>query len=229
MYIGQIMHTHLITIGPKATLVEARELIDQHRIEHLLVVNSKGQLIGILSDRDLRQNWASPATTLSAHELHYLLQKVEVGMIMVKAVRTVTPDTTIERAAFIMQTHRIGSLPVMAGEELVGIVTSTDVMAVLLQAIGMSEDSRRLGVLVDDRIGRLAEVTAILKEARINIRSFFCWPVPEYPGIFHLVMRVAGEDGEAASEALAGNGYRVLSRYEQDLRPFLPVPSPPAD
>ena len=224
MYIGQIMHTNLVTVSPETTLVEAREVIEKNRIEHLLVVDKKGHLIGIVSDRDLKQNWASPATTLSVHELNYLLQKVEVRMIMVKTLKTVAPDTTIERAASIMQTENISSLPVMAGEQLVGIVTSTDVMAVLLQAIGMNEESLRLGVLVDDQIGRLAEVTAILKEARINIQSFFCWPVPEYPDISHLVIRVARAEGDSAIAALSARGFKVLTRYEQDLRPFLPAP-----
>jgi acetoin utilization protein AcuB len=224
MYIGQIMHTNLVTVSPETTLVEAREVIEKNRIEHLLVVDKKGHLIGIVSDRDLKQNWASPATTLSVHELTYLLQKVEVRMIMVKTLKTVAPDTTIERAASIMQTESISSLPVMAGEQLVGIVTSTDVMAVLLQAIGMNEESLRLGVLVDDQIGRLAEVTAILKEARINIQSFFCWPVPEYPDISHLVIRVARAEGDAAIAALSARGFKVLTRYEQDLRPFMPAP-----
>ncbi len=224
MYIGQIMHTNLVTVSPETTLVEAREVIEKNRIEHLLVVDKKGHLIGIVSDRDLKQNWASPATTLSVHELTYLLQKVEVRMIMVKTLKTVAADTTIERAASIMQTESISSLPVMAGEQLVGIVTSTDVMAVLLQAIGMNEESLRLGVLVDDQIGRLAEVTAILKEARINIQSFFCWPVPEYPDISHLVIRVARAEGDAAIAALSARGFKVLTRYEQDLMPFLPAP-----
>jgi acetoin utilization protein AcuB len=222
MYIGQIMHTTLITVTPETTLVEARELIGMHQIEHLLVVNNRGRLAGIVSDRDLKQNWASPATALSAHELHYLLQKVEVGMIMIKTVKTATPETTIERAAHIMQTERISALPVMAGETLVGIVTATDVMAVLLQAIGMNEESVRLGVLVDDQIGRLAEVTTTLGEERINIQSFFCWPVKDYPDISHLVIRVAKADGDRAIAALNAKGFRVLTRYEPDLRPFLP-------
>lgn len=222
MYIGQIMHTNLITVSPETTLVEARELIAMHRIEHLLVVSNRGRLVGIVSDRDLKQHWASPATALSAHELHYLLEKVELGMIMVKTVKTVTPETTIERAASIMQTEKINSLPVMVGEQLVGIVTSTDVMAVLLQAIGMNEESVRLGVLVDDRIGRLAEVTSTLGEQRVNIQSFFCWPVKDYPDISHLVIRVAKADGNRAIAALEARGFRVLTRYEQDLHPFLP-------
>jgi acetoin utilization protein AcuB len=104
----------------------------------------------------------------------------------------------------------------------VGIVTSTDVMAVLLQAIGMSDDSVRLGVLVDDAIGRLADVTSLFKEAQINLQSFFCWPDSRYADISHLVMRVASVDGERAIAALEGHGFRVLTRYEKDLRPFLP-------
>lgn len=224
MYIGRIMHTDLVTVAPETTLVEARDLIAAKHIEHLLVVNKKGKLAGIVSDRDLKQNWASPATTLSTHELHYLLQKVQVSMIMVKTVVTVAPDTTIERAAYIMQTNNISALPVMIGDELVGIVTSTDVMAVLLQAIGMSDDSVRLGVLVDDAIGRLADVTDILKQAQINIQSFFCWPARDYPEISHLVMRVARKDGAEAVQALEQRGYRVLTRYEKDITPFLPLP-----
>jgi acetoin utilization protein AcuB len=222
MYIGQVMHTDLVTVSPETTLVEARELIERHGIEHLLVVDTKGKLLGIVSDRDLKLNWASPATSLSMHELHYLLQRVQVGAIMVRAVTTVSPATTIERAAYIMQMGRISSLPVMDGDELVGIVTRTDVMTVLLQAIGMSDESLRLGVLVDDRIGRLAEVTSLLKEQRINIRSLFCWPVTGYADISHLVIRVNKADGEKAFAALEAGGFKVLTRYEQDLRPYLP-------
>lgn len=224
MYVGRIMHTGLITVRPETTLVEARELICKNNIKHLLVVNKKGKLAGVVSDRDLKQNWASPATTLSVHELGYLLEKVELSMIMVKTVVTVTPDTTVERAAYTMQTNNISSLPVMEGDHLVGIVTVTDVMAVLLRAIGMSDDSLRLGVLVEDSIGRLADVTAILKQKGINIQSFFCWPDREHPNISHLVMRVAKADGDGAVQALEENGFRVLTRYEKDLTPYLPGP-----
>ncbi|MDY0390505.1 CBS and ACT domain-containing protein [Desulfobulbus oligotrophicus] len=222
MYIGQIMRTNLVTVLPEASLVEARDLITEHRIEHLLIVDRQGLLVGVVSDRDVKLNWASPATSLSIHELNYLLQKVEVGMIMVKTVITVAPDTTIERAAYIMQTHKISSLPVMQGSKLVGIVTRTDVMAVLLQAIGMSDESVRLGVLVDDRPGRLAAVTTILKEQGINIQSFFCWPVPQYPNVSHLVIRVDRQEGDKAVTALEAEGFKVLRRYERDLQPFLP-------
>ncbi|MGI6638992.1 MAG: CBS domain-containing protein [Desulfobulbus sp.] len=221
MYIGSIMRTELITVSPKTSLVEARDLLDQNNIDHLLVVKN-GKLVGVLSDRDLKQNWASPATTLSAHELAYLLQKLTVDMIMVRTVVTATPDTTIERAAYIMQTHDISSLPVTANSDLVGIVTSTDVMGVLLDAIGMSDDSIRLSLFIDDQIGRLAQVTAALSEAQINIQSFFCYPVAGHSGISQLVIRVDKKDGEQAKEALASKGFKAMTKYSADISSFLP-------
>ena len=223
MYIGRIMHTDLITVAPETTLVEAKNVLEEKSIDHLLVVNKDKKLVGLVSDRDLKQYWASPATSLSTHELNYLLEKVVVSMIMVKTVVTVPTGTTIERAAFIMQQHRISSLPVMENDELVGIITSTDVMGVLLDAIGISDNSIRLGIFVDDTIGKLAELTVTLKDAGVNIQSLFCWPEKNHAGITQLVIRVASEDGSKAIAALNDNGFKVKDRYEKDITPFLPA------
>jgi acetoin utilization protein AcuB len=223
MYIGRIMHTDLITVSPTTTLVAAKELLEEKQIDHLLVVNDKKKLVGIVSDRDLKQYWASPATSLSTHELSYLLQKVLVSMIMIKTVVTVPVNTTIERAALVMQQNRISALPVMENGELAGIITSTDVMGVLLQAIGISDDSVRLSIFVKDSIGKLAEVAETLRDAGINIQSLFSWPETKYEGITQMVLRVAGQDGEKAIAALTAKGFKVKSQYEKDIRPFLPV------
>lgn len=222
MYIGRIMHTDLVTVSPETTLVDAKDVLEKKNIDHLLIVNEKGKLIGILSDRDLKQNWASPATSLSTHELNYLLQKVLVKMIMVKTVVTVPVDTTIERAAFVMQQHNISALPVMENDELVGIITSTDVMSVLLNAIGLADDSVRLGVFVKDSIGVLAEVSAIMRDEKINIQSLLSWPEKKHPGVTQLVMRVAAQDGVKAINALKEKGFKVKSGYAKDITPFLP-------
>ena len=222
MYVGGVMQTDLVTISPDTSLVEARDIISEKRIAHLLVVDKTEKLIGIVSDRDLKQSWASPATTLSNHELSYLLEKLTIKMIMVKKIITVTPATTIERAAHIMQTQRISSLPVMEDQKLVGIITTNDVMGVLLRAIGIDRESIRFSVLSEDRIGYLAELTHTLKEQQINIRSVFSWPEKQFPGIHRLVFRVPAVDGEKAVQALTKNGFKVATRYHSDLTPFLP-------
>jgi len=222
MYVGTIMRTNLVTVSPKTTLVQARDILKEKKISHLLVVDNKKKLVGIVSDRDLKQNWASPATSLSAHELTYLLEKVEVSMIMIKTVVTIPISTTIERAAYILQQNKISALPVMDDGELVGIITSTDVVGVLLKAIGISDDSTRLSVFVRDKVGTLAELTAALQAAEVNIQSLISFPEPEYPGVFQLVLRVAGKDGANAMNALTAKGFKVKSKYEKDLAPYIP-------
>jgi acetoin utilization protein AcuB len=222
MYVGRIMHTHLVTVAPDTSLKKAKEIIENKKINHLLVVNKNKDLIGLVSDRDVKQSWASPATTLSVHELNYLLTQLTVEDIMVKKIITISPGTTIERAAYIMQQSRINALPVIESEKLVGIITSTDVMGVLLHAIGFGDESARFAVLVEDRIGIVAEVSRILKEKNINIRSLVTWPEKEYPGVFQLVMRVRLEDKDRAISALSDGGFKVLSEYVHDLTPFLP-------
>jgi acetoin utilization protein AcuB len=223
MHVGLIMHKDLVTITPDTSLVKARDIIAEKGIEHLLVVDKEGNLIGIVSDRDLKQTWASPATTLSAHELNYLLKQLDVETMMVTKIVSVTPGTTIERAGLIMQENRIGALPVMDKRKLVGIVTKTDVTGVLLDALGIDGNSTRFVVLIKDRVGMVAEVSRILKEAEINIRSFVTWPEKKHPGVYHFVIRVGAADGEKAISALTKAGFKVLTEYVEDLGPYLPA------
>jgi len=222
MYVGRIMRTNPITLPPDTSIVKARDIIAEEKIAHLLIVDDKDQLVGIVSDRDLKQSWASPATTLSAHELNYILKQLTLGVIMRTKIITVTPGTTIERAANIMQENRISALPVVDKERLVGIITTTDVLGVLLEAIGIDRDSFRFAVLVKDRIGTVAEVSQILEQKGINIRSLVTWPERKHPGIYQLVMRVAAADENAAVSALQDAGFAVLSEYVEDLTGYLP-------
>ncbi|PIE55775.1 MAG: acetoin utilization protein AcuB [Desulfobulbus propionicus] len=221
MYIGRIMNTSLITVSPETSLVEARKLVEEKGIDHLLVVEGE-RLVGILSDRDLKQYWASPATSLSQHELTYLLNKVVMKMVMVKTVVTVSPDTTIERAAYTMTENDINALPVVENERLVGIITSTDVIGVLLDAIGISEDGSRLSVFVHDSCGVLAKITDLLGRENINIMSIISWPEKEHPGIQQLVMRVPMQEKDQAVATLEAGGFKVKSAYASDITPFLP-------
>jgi len=103
MHVGRIMHTDLVTVPPDTTIIKAKDIIAKKRINHLLVVDKNEELVGIVSDRDIKQSWASPATTLSTHELNYLLTQLTVEIIMVRKIVTILPSTTIERAASIMQ------------------------------------------------------------------------------------------------------------------------------
>ncbi len=222
MYVGTVMRTDIRTVAPETTLVAAQEILEQEKINHLLIVDRNNDLMGIVSDRDLKKSWASSATTLSKNELIYLLDQVTVAAIMTRKTLTISPATTIERAALLMNQHHINALPVLEDDELVGLITSRDVMGVLLEAVGIEKDSSRLTVLVKDRIGVIADISRSLRAEEINIRSLFTWPEKAHPGVYHLVVRVPAADGAKAAVCLEKDGFKVLTAYTGDLKPYLP-------
>jgi acetoin utilization protein AcuB len=222
MYVGWHMVTDLITISPDTPIIKAREIMNDKRISHLPVTDGEGNLLGLVTDRDLREAWASPATTLSVYELTYILQKITVESIMKKKLITVTEDTTIERAAFVMHQEKIGCLPVVSGNKLVGMLTTADLMAVLLAAMGMSDDSGRLTILSEERMGILSHITSILKDNAISIKSILIHPLPRYDKVWQILLRFRKEDLERAAHVLSEGGYKVLREYVKDVTPYLP-------
>ena len=224
MYVGWNMKTNLVTVSPETSIFRARELMDARRISQLPVTDGRAHLLGIITDRDLKEAWASPATTLSVHELTYVLQKLTVANIMTRKVITATPDMPIERAARLIHDNKISALPVIKEDKLVGIITIIDLLEVLLMALGLSEDSSRISLLVRDRIGVLAEVAGWMQRSEINIRSVMIMPLPSHPDIWQLILRVDLTDASKASAVLKEAGFKVVTDYVEDLTPYLPDP-----
>ena len=133
MLVCHLMTPAVITTGPDTPVLEARELMQAKRIRHLLVTEG-ARLLGIVTDRDIRLNLPSPATSLSVWEVNYLLARLTVGAVMSRAVITVNPERDAAEAARIMLEHKIGALPVTDGDAIVGIVTETDFVRVLATA-----------------------------------------------------------------------------------------------
>jgi acetoin utilization protein AcuB len=127
MHVRDLMTRSLITAGPATSVTEAKALMVKERIRHLLVTDG-GKLVGLITDRDIRLNLASPATSLSVWELNYLLARLTLGDVMTKSLIVVDPERDAGEAARIMLEHRIGALPVLDGTRLVGILTETDIV-----------------------------------------------------------------------------------------------------
>lgn len=127
LLVRDIMTADPIGVPPETSMMDARRLMDQVRIRHLLVTRA-GELLGIVTDRDVRLAMPSNATSLSAWELNYLLDKLPVAEVMTKTVITVGPDRPAVEAARLMLEHKIGALPVVDQGRRVGIVTETDLL-----------------------------------------------------------------------------------------------------
>ena len=128
MTIRELMSGGLITVRRETPVLEARDLMAKERIRHLLVTDAGGALLGIVTDRDIRLNLPSRATSLSVWEINHLLTKLTVGQVMTRSLITVGPDRPARDGARLMLNNKIGALPVLDDGHLVGIVTETDIV-----------------------------------------------------------------------------------------------------
>jgi acetoin utilization protein AcuB len=201
-----------ITIGPESSFYEARALIHDKGIRHLPVVDKNGRLLGIVTDRDIREAAPSDATLLSVQELHYLLGKLKVSSIMTPKEKliTITPDTLIEEAVQLMHDHKIGCLPVVEGEKLYGIFTETDALAHLVDVFGVKEKGTRLTVALEDKPGTMLQVLDVIKNRGINIISILT-PSFMVEGKRIAAVRIRTEDYKDIVKDLEGKGIDVLS------------------
>ncbi len=171
MLVGERMSQPVITIPPTMPINEALNLMKRERIRRTPVVKD-GKMVGIISDKDLLNASPSQATSLSVWELTYLISKILVRDVMTSKVLTVSEDTPIEEAARIMVDNKIGGLPVMRGEELVGIITETDLFKIFLELMGAREMGVRVTAMVPERKGELAELSRVISNAGGNFIAF---------------------------------------------------------
>jgi acetoin utilization protein AcuB len=210
MLVQDIMQAELLTILPETTLPEALRLVQRRGVRHLPVVEN-GNLVGIVSDRDLKRAMPSAATSLSAQELNYLLDRVTVGEFMTRGVITIAPMFPVEEAARIMVTEKISALPVTEGGRLVGIVTETDVLHLFAKAMGALEPSSRLDVQLGDHPAGLGEVIQIVEGAGAPISSVMT--LAGRGKAKEVVIRVATINPGAAIKALEAKGYTVRDSW----------------
>lgn len=133
MRVRDLMTANPITVTPDTSVVDARAQMNRARIRHLLVTEDD-RLLGIVTDRDIRLNLPSPATSLSVWELNYLLARLTVREVMTKSVITVDAARDAREAGRLMLDHRIGALPVLDRGRLVGILTETDLVRAFVRS-----------------------------------------------------------------------------------------------
>ena len=158
MLVKDRMKRDPVTVKKDDSFRYALKLIRKEGIRHLPVLDGK-KLVGIVTDRDLRQAAPSPATTLEVHELNYLLERLKVEAIMTKKAITVAPDTGLLDAAKLLMAHKVGCLPVVEQEELVGIITEGDLLRALVEFQERVEGTPATELVVEDRPGAFEAIT----------------------------------------------------------------------
>jgi acetoin utilization protein AcuB len=200
------MTRKVVTVGAEASAAEALALCRESRIRHLPVLEG-GRLVGIISDRDLR----SAAPALGDPARVEALGRIRVADEMVRDVATVHPEDPIEDAAVAMYERKIGCLPVVDGDDLAGIVTSSDVLRAFVRLLGASEPGSRLEVALPNRSGSLAEVVGLVRDEGVNLVSVLASSEPEdEAGERVAVLRLDTINPREVVEDLKAAGYPVL-------------------
>ncbi len=179
MRIRDMMTKNPVTVDSETLVLDAQRIMKEHNIRRLPVVD-KGKLNGMITKHDLLEASPSPATSLSIHELNYLLSKMKVKEIMKKDPVTLTPDMPFEEALRIGQERKIGSFPVVENGKLVGIATESDIVRFLTRALGIREEGSRITIEgLGGKLTDLEKIISVVNQHQTIILSMISLPRPE--------------------------------------------------
>ena len=196
MLVSQIMSAKIVTISPNRQVGQALKLMQKHQIRHLPVME-KDRMVGWITSRDLREIL-----------LASMLEENKVGDVMVQAPLSVTPDTEVEEAARLIHEHKIGGMPVVEGDRLVGVITMQDLIAAFITMLGLLKSSSRLDLLLSNQPEALDAATRLIKAAGGKVINVALGPAQgdKQPYFF----RLEKADLEPIVDALKQQWYEVL-------------------
>ena len=206
MLVESIMIKDVVTLSPHHTLQEALDISHKRRIRHLPVVDDENRVVGIISDRNLRD--AAPSS-LQAGDPQGLLAGTKIGQIMVQDVQVCHPLDFVEDAAGQLYKNRIGCLPVVSHDRLVGLITERDILHTLVEMMGVNAPTTRVEIDVPDKPGMLANIADLLRARRINASTVMVFPSAE-PGHKTIVFRITTMDPRRFLQDIEAAGYRVV-------------------
>ena len=199
------MTRDVVTVGPEESAARAWGLCRERNIRHLPVVEG-GRLVGIVSDRDLRDLSPPRDTTDEENTLGW----VRIRDTMSARVVTAHPLDTIEHAAKVIYENKFNCLPVVADDELVGIITSSDLVRTLVELTGAHGEGSWVEVEVPNEPGQLASITEVIRDRHVNIAGIFLGPASR-EAYRAIVLRLETTDPTSIAQSLTDAGYDVTT------------------
>ena len=212
MLIKDWMTKDPVTITEDTSMIKAIHIMKERRFRRIPVVTN-GRLVGMVTDRDLKEASPSKATTLDVHELYYLLAELQVKEIMSRNPVSVLANDTVEHAAQVMLEHTISGLPVVDEDgKVVGIITQSDVFRAFMHITGVLQGGVQFAVRLEDRPGLIKEVVDLLRArgARfVSLLSSYTAAQEGFRDVYIRVKNLSPEAVVAAQQELASR-YQVL-------------------
>ncbi|MGP4041558.1 CBS and ACT domain-containing protein [Gracilibacillus sp. D59] len=212
MLVKDIMKTEVVSLPPEASVSDALQLLQKHCIRHIPVINKDKHVIGIVSDRDVRD--ASPSILDSEIKLEVLSSSIKD--IMSTPVITTHPYEFFEEVAAIFYQKEFACLPVVKNHQLVGMITEKDMLYAFIQLTGTHSPSTQLEIKVPDRIGVLSDVCQYFTKRNIKIVSVYSYPDTDDPNFKVLVFRIQTMNPMPVVTDFQQSEYQILYPYRED-------------
>jgi acetoin utilization protein AcuB len=209
MQVKDRMTLNPVTVTPDTSVSEALNVMRQANVRRMPVLDKRGRLAGIVAEKDLLYASPSPATSLNVYEIGYLLSKLKIKEIMARDVVTITEDAPLEEGARVMVDNGVGALPVVRGNELVGIITETDIFRVLLEMMGARSEGIRLSLAVHDEPGMLSKIAGAIAAIGGDIVALGTFRSDE-DNYANLVIKVCCVDQQVLLDAMANINVTVV-------------------
>lgn len=206
MIAEQIMHTNLHTISPTNTVREGLQVMREHKIRHLPVVNERMELIGLVTEHDIKA--AAPSNLLL--EPNFEFNNIPLEKIMRINPIIAHPLDFVEEIALTLFEAKIGCIPIVSGGILVGIVTTSDLLYTYIELTGVTIPGSKIEIRVRNRPGLLYEITEVFKAHNANVINVLVYA--EHQSKTHSIVsvRIRIVDPTNLIEALRAKGFHVL-------------------
>lgn len=206
MLVEEIMNTSVPTLSPSHTINDALKLLKEKRIRHIPIVNSEKAVLGVVTDRDLKE--ATPSSLISSQNAE--IYDLPLEQIMTKNPITGHPLDFVEETASIFYDNRIGCLPIVSQGKLIGMITESDLLYKFIELTGVHQPGSQIEVRVPNRTGVLFEISRVFYEQRINVLSVLVYPDKDKIDYKILVLRVKTMNPLKLIEAIRAEGFEVL-------------------
>lgn len=211
MFVKNKMTRNPHTISPDQTIPDAHAIMVENGVKRLPVMKNN-KLVGIVSREDIQSASPSKATTFSVGEITYLLSKTKIKHIMSKNIVTISPDVLLEEAATLMRDQRVGFLPVVEDDKLVGIITESDIFDSFIELLGFREKGTRLTIEAIDEPGIMSNLTSIISKFGANITRVAVYRGEH--GKSAIVVGINSMDTSEIEKTIEENGFIILHKIQ---------------
>lgn len=206
MLIEEIMIKNVTTLSPSDTVEDALQTMRHNKIRHVPIVTEEGKVVGIISDRDLKEIVPSSISEIKDHSIY----TIKLAEIMTTNLIIGHPMDFVEEAAVIFYDNKIGALPIISNDKLVGIITETDLLYKYIELTGAHQPGSQIEVRVPNVPGILYEVSKVFHEQKTNVLSVLVYPDKESDATKILVIRINSMNPLSIIQGLKDSGFEVL-------------------